>query len=32
MNGTSCVMNSYRIKVERIIKEENRLAKHRQEK
>lgn len=29
---TSCVMNSYRMKVDRIIKEEKRLAKHRQEK
>ena len=31
-DGTTCVMNSYRIKVDRIIKEEKRLAKHRQEK
>ena len=30
--GTSSVMNSYRMKVERIVKEEKRLGKHRQEK
>ena len=30
--GTSSIMNSYRTKVERSIKEEKRLAKHGQEK
>ena len=30
--GTSGVMDSYRLKVDRIIKVEKRLAKHRQEK